>query len=440
MNLFRKATDAFKSLIGSYRFFRSSTNPTHTRWTREGLQFCFMIAFVLLGAALRNANLLVFLAGTLIGMVWIHWRICTRTLHGLVVDRRFPRSIQARKPFEIELRLRNPKSWLGAWLVLVQDRLVSAPLQATTQAASQAIQLLYLSVPPKSVRSQRYLCTADRRGRYQWVGIEITTRFPLGLMRGILPQKDPVFMVVHPALGKLNPNWKELFQRRKSGSKQRQIRALSDEGEFFGLRDYRHGDSKRWIHWRSSARRDELVVKQFQQPDNQEMVILLDLYRSPNSVGDETEEAAKKAYDAIEDRAVEFVSTLAHQITTNNAGSVTVAISDANPTVASRIAAKSQAYFLQERLAIARSGTPSSLGETLRLLEKEYRAIDQLLVISTRAMPENWSEVPDIQESPERREATGHRDGIFYPFWRSIRWIDVEHDDAKRYFTPAPAE
>ncbi|MFM8573492.1 MAG: DUF58 domain-containing protein, partial [Pirellula sp.] len=341
-------------LLGSFRLFLQSNNPVYTRLTREGWQFCFMIAFILLGAALRNANLLVILAGTLIGMMWVQWRVCSRTLSNLLVHRRFPRTIQARRPFEIELNLNNPKSWLGAWLVLVQDRLVYAPLQKSIHSASQSIQLLFLSVPPKSSRSQAYQCLAQRRGRYQWLGLEMTTRFPLGLMKAFLPQKSTLYLIVHPAVGKLSPNWNELFRKRDSGNRQRQVRAMSDEGDFFGLRAYRSGDSKRWIHWRSSARRDELVVKQFQQPENQELVILLDLVGSGTN-GDLP----------IEDTAVEFVATLVHQITSSNIGSVTVAISDATPTVASRVSAKSQAYFLQERLATAHGRPSSALGETL---------------------------------------------------------------------------
>lgn len=411
-------------LLRSYRVFRHSNNPVYTRLTREGWQFCFMIAFILLGAALRNANLMVILAGTLIGMLWLQWRVCSRTLSNLSVTRRLPRTIQARRPFEIELNLKNPKSWLGAWLVLVQDRLVYAPVNKSTRNASQSIQLLYLSVPPKAARSQRYQCIAERRGRHQWLGLELTTRFPLGLMRAFLPDKSSVHLVIHPALGKLNPNWSELFRKRDSGNRQRQVRAMSDEGDFFGLRAYRPGDSKRWIHWRSSARRDELVVKQFQQPENQELVILLDLH-SPSL----NDEAARKDYVRIEDSAVEFVATLVHQITSSNVGSVTVAISDATPTVASRVSAKSQAYFLQERLATAEGRASSQLGETLALLEREHRTVDHLLVISTRAMPEHFGDA---------KQASVATLGTTHAFWRSIRWIDVRSSEPARYFTPAP--
>lgn len=429
-SLMKRVRRFWVTLGRSYQGFRTATNPVRTRLTRAGLQFWFMIGFILLGAALRSANLLVILAGTLIGMILIHWRVCSRSLMHLEVERRLPRSIQSRRPFEMELTLRNRKSWLGAWLVLVQDRLVYAPIHATIHSASQSIQLLYETVPANSTRSQRYQVTAQRRGRYRWLGIEITTRFPLGLMRGILQQKDSDYLIVQPALGKLTPAWKELFHKHHSSSRQRQTRSVSDEGDFFGLRAYRSGDSRRWIHWRSSARRDELVVKQFQQPDNRELVVLLDL--TDSGIADESQRLQ------VEDRAVEFVATLVHQITASSTGAVTVAISDADPTVACRVASKAQATFLQERLATA-SGEKriggqelSRLIKTLHLLEREVRVIDQLLVISTRGMPEQLMQAFDAEQGASNLEGVGHA-----VFWRSMRWVDVRESEVSKYFIAA---
>jgi len=398
--------------------FRRANSPVGTRLTREGLQFLFMIAFILFGAVLRDVNLLVILAGTLLAMLLIQWRVCARTLVDLAVDRRLPRAIHARRPFEVELILRNPKSWLGAWLVLVQDRMVYSPVQSTISRASQTISLLFMSVPPRTSRTQRYRCVAERRGRYAWMGIELTTRFPLGLMRGISNQKESDYFVVHPALGRLLPTWKELFHVRQTGARHRRVRSLSDEGEFFGLRSYRTGDSPRWIHWRSSARRDELVVKQFQQPESRELVVLLDLVIPPDSSLE-----ARKQYIHTEDTAVEFVATLVHQMTHANVGSITVAIADAQPNVATRISARAQGYVLLERLANARGATKPSLAAALALLEREHRHVEHLIVVSTRAMPASW-------------DGNGVESAIA-PFWQTMQWLDMESGDATKYFARA---
>ncbi len=398
--------------------FSRITNPVGVRLTREGLQFAFMISFALFGAVLRDVNLLIILAGALVAMMFLQWRVCTRTLRGLSVDRRLPRSMHARRAFEVELILRNPKTWLGSWLVLVQDRMVYSPASSTIHRAAQNINLLFMSVPPQSSRNQRYRCVANRRGRYRFLGIELTTRFPLGLMRGVMATKESNTFIVQPALGRLLPVWNELFQVRETGARHRRVRSLSDEGEFFGLRAYRHGDSPRWIHWRSSARRDELVVKQFQQPESRELFILLDLAIPP-----ESERDARSRYLKAEDLAVEFVATLVHQMTNANIGSVTIAIADQEPTVALRVQARSQTQHLLDRLGVARGSSNDSLVEALQLLERDCRFVPHLIVISTRARPDR---------------VIGHRsESEIVPFWRSIDWLNADNGDIARYFVPA---
>jgi uncharacterized protein (DUF58 family) len=51
--------------------------------------------------------------------------------------------------------------------------------------------------------------------------------------------------------------------------------------DFAGLRDYRAGDSVRHVHWRSSARRGALVVREFEQETPGAVVLLLDTQPDP---------------------------------------------------------------------------------------------------------------------------------------------------------------
>ncbi len=399
------------------RFFRAAKSRTltvSTRFTREGMQVLFMAIFVLLGAILRDVNLLIVLAGTLLATLLIQWRICAKTLEGLSAYRRLPRSMHARKGFEIELVLTNPKRWLGAWLVLAQDRMKYVSSDSSAAQISQGIGLLYSSITPSSTRTQRYRCLVQRCGIYEFLGTELTTRFPFGLMRGILPHSGGDSFIVQPAIGKLLPSWTEVFGVRTSGSKQRQVRSLSDEGDFFGLRAYRPGDSPRWIHWRSSARRNELMVKQFQQADSRELVVLLDLPQS--------DQPLSGVHEKITELAVEFVATMTNHIVSTNFGMITVAIADSRPTIACRIQSRSQSAGLLDRLAISQCGDQSSVETALGLLESEFRRVENLLVVSTR--------------SQESFQLQNHQnEGVV--FWRSMAWLDVSAGELTKYFTPA---
>ena len=396
---------------------KTATAPVSTRFTREGMQVLFMAIFVLLAAIMREVNLLIILAGTLLATLLIQWRVCAKTLIGITTYRRLPRSMHSRKGFEIELVIMNPKKWLGAWLVLAQDRMKYVSVDVASEQISQGIGLLYSSIAPRTTRIQRYRCLVQRHGKYQFLGTELTTRFPFGLLRGIMPHNGGDTFIVQPAIGQLTPSWLELFGVRTANARLRQTRSLSDEGDFFGLRAYRPGDSPRYIHWRSSARRDELVVKQFQQADSRELVVLLDLFPSSN-----LDQHNRDTHQKHEELAIEFVATLASHIASSNFGVITVAIADSEPMIASRIQSRSQNSGLLDRLALAHSGEEDKIDVALSLLEREFRRVENLMVVSTR---------PKIAFQSQGSENST------IVLWRAMTWLDVSAGELTKYFVPA---
>lgn len=55
---------------------------------------------------------------------------------------------------------------------------------------------------------------------------------------------------------------------------------LNPQGEeLAGVRDYRPGDPAKRIHWKASARRQELLARQYETPGEEGAVLLLDLWR-----------------------------------------------------------------------------------------------------------------------------------------------------------------
>jgi uncharacterized protein (DUF58 family) len=52
-----------------------------------------------------------------------------------------------------------------------------------------------------------------------------------------------------------------------------------DSSEFWSVRDYRSGDSRRRIHWSATARRGQLVVREFGRPASGDTAVLIDRNR-----------------------------------------------------------------------------------------------------------------------------------------------------------------
>jgi uncharacterized protein (DUF58 family) len=70
--------------------------------------------------------------------------------------------------------------------------------------------------------------------------------------------------------------------------------------EMFGVREYRPGDPLRRIHWRSSARHGELVVREYEPPGVQTLGIFCDPAPSTREIADQIARlAASEAWDCI---------------------------------------------------------------------------------------------------------------------------------------------
>lgn len=152
-----------------------------------------------------------------------------------------------------------------------------------------------------------YSGSIPRRGKYKLGPIDVSTRFPIGFFRTTLSLNDESAgeFYVYPRWGKLATAW---FTRQHQSSENRQKRRFRPSrisGEFLGVRNWQTGDVKKWIHWRASARHDELVVRQYEQHQNRDAAVLLDLYH-PGA-------ATLREMEYVE-LAVSFTATLVNEL------------------------------------------------------------------------------------------------------------------------------
>ncbi len=107
---------------------------------------------------------------------------------------------------------------------------------------------------------------------------------PWGLVRRRLEWTDPVDLFVHPATVALGAGGFGLLRDLEGQA----TRTLSDSDlSFHALRDYVPGDDRRHIHWRSSARLGDLMVRQFEDTRRSHTAVALSLV--PADYADEEE-------------------------------------------------------------------------------------------------------------------------------------------------------
>ncbi|MFM8304337.1 MAG: DUF58 domain-containing protein [Actinomycetota bacterium] len=80
-------------------------------------------------------------------------------------------------------------------------------------------------------------------------------------------------------------------------------------GEFLAVRPYEVGDDPRRVHWRTSARTDELMVRQYVLPRRGHTTVVLDT-RAAVDDHDDDDEAAATATTPEFERAVEAVASI----------------------------------------------------------------------------------------------------------------------------------
>jgi uncharacterized protein (DUF58 family) len=215
------------------------------------------------------------------------------------------------------------------------------------------------------------------RGRYEFGPVRLSTRFPLGLVRRTIVLDQPSTLIVYPRIGWLTPGWTRRYGEAAHGSRRVTHRQGLMEGDYHGLRDYRSGDSRRWIHWRTSARRGELMVKQFEQQRNQDLCLLVDLWQPAN--------ASPQDLNSVE-RAVSFAATIITD-RCRRAGSYLIA---GTATNAARLtqgpASNTLLQEIMEYLAVAEASPTTPLSELLSTAMDEINTGTSMVLVTTRKL------------------------------------------------------
>jgi uncharacterized protein (DUF58 family) len=129
-------------------------------------------------------------------------------------------------------------------------------------------------------------------GAHAWV---VESSDLLGFFRGRRTNPDTEVALVLP-------RFTSLAHRPKARELEASVAAprAGSGTELFGVREYRPGDSLRRIHWRSSARHGELVVREYEPPGVQTLGIFCDPEPGGVEVADQVARiAASEAWDCV---------------------------------------------------------------------------------------------------------------------------------------------
>ena len=112
------------------------------------------------------------------------------------------------------------------------------------------------------------------RGRYRFSDAEVAIEDPFGLARREQPLPDTGTLLVYPRLTRLA----SLFSERglRSHGAGRVLLRRPTGFELHSVREYQSGESLRRVHWPSTARRQQLMVKELEDTPRDEVLVVLD--------------------------------------------------------------------------------------------------------------------------------------------------------------------
>lgn len=137
---------------------------------------------------------------------------------------------------------------------------ISMTEQCTLASPEEREQMFLLAaLAPRGRAQATYLVQCYRRGVFSFAPLQVSTSAPFGLFRARRRLAAPLEVLVYP---QVLPMHATLGQGHLLG--QRLASTVPHvSGELRGSREFQRGDLLRTLHWRNSAKRGQLMVKEF---------------------------------------------------------------------------------------------------------------------------------------------------------------------------------
>ncbi|MFT7632291.1 MAG: hypothetical protein ACI87E_003343 [Mariniblastus sp.] len=429
------------------------------RLTPEGWVYLVVLAFITVGSVLRNVNLLIVMAGMMYAPLLLNWRVGIRWLKSFRASRRLPKRLHANELASIQWTCENRFFGMAGWNVVINDRVTrvraedpdaeidESKLSSRTSGSQQVpasgaesegqnwfrrsfgevfsrfakpipgnrseVKISFVRVQAGQSEVASYRAFFAQRGQYEIGPAALSTTFPFGLIVSRIHYPKPKTVFVAPEIGSLHPTWERQVQSIVIGSDTVKRQRSLEEDEFYALRPWRSGDSKKNIHWRTSARYGQPIVKQHDQQNNRDFALVLDLVGSASS--------AQLAVRC--ERALSFTATAILQIGNAVQGQVAVGVCGRESGFCHSRTQHGSIHDVMQLLAVAQfSDDPKTVEMLFRVAESVSKGTP-IYVVSSRARP---AELDPTQIDTQTGDGLAdRRANLLRSLLPLVRWIEV---------------
>ena len=190
-------------------------------------------------------------------------------LNELEITRILPKNeFNAGETLKVTVNLKRANAF-PLFFLLIEDH-VNEPLKSAQQRITKALILPGM----KKEFSYEYIIDQLPRGEHFFHSFTLKIGDPLGLF-----EKEKTFdqegkIIVYPAYTEL---FYQLFENQfDQGLTASRERVQRDTSMAVGVRAYQPGDRFSWINWKASAKRNELMTREFEQRQSHDVIVLMD--------------------------------------------------------------------------------------------------------------------------------------------------------------------
>jgi uncharacterized protein (DUF58 family) len=115
-----------------------------------------------------------------------------------------------------------------------------------------------------------------KRGEYSFGALNVYSMSPVGFISKRYRFDDSKIVPVYPSYLQMKKYELVAFSQRLSELGIKKIRKIGHTMEFEQIKEYVMGDDPRTINWRATARKNELMVNQFQDEKSQRIYCIID--------------------------------------------------------------------------------------------------------------------------------------------------------------------
>jgi uncharacterized protein (DUF58 family) len=246
----------------------------------------------------------------------------------------------------------------------------------------------------RQTQAFRITLTLPDRGRHAWGPLWAWSGYPFGLARRGLRLVEGEDVIVLPRLGRLHGGKLRQFMARSTTAaepiRRTPRRRIEAQAEFHGLRAFRAGDSPRWIHWRTTARRGELMVREFEDAPGEHVILVVDLYvpfgeSEQNTHPSGADLAPRASRSALAEDAIRFAATVCWDWRLQQGNRFVLGVAGAKPAVLEGTTGRGHALRLLDCLAVAEAHGNGDELSVVDELSRVFLPPAPVLLVSARA-------------------------------------------------------